>query len=68
MANPVAVPDDAEEEPDAGGLDVAVWALDEQAAATTRAVTVRTARCEGQRRNKEVIEDLQPGVKKSFRE
>jgi hypothetical protein len=60
MANPVAVPE-AAEEPDAGGLDAVDWALDQQTAAKTRAVKVRTARCEGQRRNKAIIDNLQPG-------
>jgi hypothetical protein len=61
MANPVAVPD-AAEEPDAGGLDAVDWALDNQADAKTRAATVRTARGEGRLRNKTVIANLQLGV------
>jgi hypothetical protein len=60
MANPLAVPD-VVEEPDAAGLDAADWAPDEQTAAKTRAVTVRTARWEGRRRDKEVIDKLQLG-------
>jgi len=60
MANPVAVPD-ADEEPDAGGLEAVDWALDEQTVAKKRAVTVRTARCEEQRWNKAIIDKLQPG-------